>query len=61
MELVRKETPAAISYVAVGGDDLIAKESVEIKINQTTKLEVEVPEGKLWKVTVTVRVQEFDA
>lgn len=60
MELVRKETPTKVSYVATGGDDLLARESVEIKINQDTKLEAEVPEGKLWRVSVTVRIQEFD-
>lgn len=60
MELVRTEAPAKVSYVATGGDDLLARESVEIKINQDTKLEAEVPEGKLWRVSVTVRIQEFD-
>ena len=61
MELVRTETPAVVSYVAKGGDNLLAREGFEIKLNAATKLEAEVPEGKLWKVDVTVRVREFDA
>lgn len=60
MQLVKKETPATVSYIAAGGDNLLARESVEIKINQDTKLEAEVPDGKLWRVSVTVRIQEFD-
>jgi len=61
MQLVKSETPASVRYVAKGDDNLIASESIEIKINKTTKLEAEVPEGKLWKIDVTLRIQEFDA
>ena len=49
MELVKTETPATVSYIAVTEDDLIAAEGIEININGVD-FEAEVPEGKKWKV-----------
>ncbi len=60
MELTRTEAPAKVSYIAVAEDDLIATEGIEIGINGM-EFETEVPEGKLWKVCITLRIQEFDA
>lgn len=59
MELVRIETPAEVSYVARGGDDLVASESIKIEINGSD-FEVKVPEGKEWKVSIVMCIKEFD-
>lgn len=60
MELIKTETPATVSYIAVAKDDLVATEGIEININGAD-FEAEVPEGKLWEVAVTLRIKEFDA
>lgn len=60
MKLIKTETPATVSYVGVSEDDLVASEGIEISINGAD-FETEVPEGKVWKVAVTLRIKEFDA
>lgn len=60
MELVKTETSATVNYIAVSKDNLVAHEGIEIGINGMD-FEAEVPEGKLWKICVTLRIQEFDA
>ena len=60
MKFNRKVIPTTVEYTAISEENLLAKDGIEIKINNGIVLGVEVPDGKLWKVSVFLHVEEFD-
>lgn len=61
MELATTSLPARTKKEGVGTYYLVAADEVKITVAGEDRLEIAVPAGKVWDVTITVIISETDA